>query len=426
MERIKNISLLYFFATFIVVLGSFLLSCDKDTPNDNFIETPEDEEQQVDTRTKWVPSYGFEYPQELWDWCITEKQTSGFPASKQYDFSDFTHTVTHLMIFDYWDYNYSDFRYTKLLQKEPLHVLSNGDTSYALSKLSKRILAVKNVKDQYYDHSYDNKIFYTESGSYVCNRIVEMYNKNIFNLAAFDFDSIPDYFWMYLHNTGYPDKTEAVWTDNNSCSLVYNPLSASSESAVVNIYTYFPDTLIPVNTSSSSWCWVYSDDSSMTSAFNSTPFTYTHRVRLMASENNSTSPRTGVIIFTAQDHPKYCVSINVTQAGKPDGNNGGGGDNNGDKDKDWVKVSASGYLPYWYCPTTGKTTPSTLRIDNYVDAFKNTITKAYKIRWVKDYPAHKGYNKITMDKMYHSVYDSQFKYWKQCCDYYYYEVTIHE
>ena len=426
MERIKNISLLYFFATFIVVLGSFLLSCDKDTPNENFIETPEDEEQQVDTRTKWVPSYGFEYPQELWDWCITEKQTSGFPASKQYDFSDFTHTVTHLMIFDYWDYNYSDFRYTKLLQKEPLHVLSNGDTSYALSKLSKRILAVKNVKDQYYDHSYDNNIFYTESGSYVCNRIVEMYNKNIFNLAAFDFDSIPDYFWMYLHDSDCPDKTETIWTETNSCNLEYNLRSISTdEFPVVNVYTCFPDKLV-ANDASCSWCWVYSDYSQRCESIYSFPETYIHSVKLIASENNSTSSRTGVIYLIPENHSQHSVAINVTQAGKPGGNNGGGGDNNDDKDKDWVKVSASGFRPYWYCPTTGKTTPSTLRIDNDVDAFKNTITKAYKIRWVKDYPAHKGYNKITMDKMYHSVYDSQFKYWKQCCDYLYYEVTIHE
>lgn len=424
MERIKNISLLYFFATFIVVLGSFLLSCDKDTPNDNFIETPEDEEQPLDTRAKWAPYDKSDCPDELWDWCITKGYLSGFPSSEKFDFSDFTHSDTYLMIFDYWDYDYTVFSYSKMLQKEVLHVFSNGTTNYALSKLSKKIFVVRNVGDNLKD--FDNEVFFTESGIYDCNRFIEMNNKNILNLEALNFTEMADYFWMFLHNTGYPDKTEAVWTDNNSCSLVYNPLSASSESAVVNIYTYFPDTLIPVNTSSSSWCWVYSDDSSMTSAFNSTPFTYTHRVRLMASENNSTSPRTGVIIFTAQDHPKYCVSINVTQAGKPDDNNGGGGDNNDDKDKDWVKVSASGYLPYWYCPTTGKTTPSTLKVDNFVDAFKNTITKAYKIRWVKDYPAHKGYNKITMDKMYHSVYDSQFKYWKQCCDYFYYEVTIHE
>lgn len=416
MERIIKFSQLFFYTTFNIVLLSFSLSCSDDTPSENFNEKAEDQEQPEDTRTKWAPFDKSDCPEELWDWCITRGYLSHFPSSEKYDFTDFSHTDTYLMIFDYWKYNYTEFSYTKLLQKERLHIFSNGSTNYALSKLSKKIFIVRNIGDNLKD--YDNEIFFTESGIYDCNKFIAMDNKNIFNLVSFDFETMPDYFWMFLHEKDSPDNTEAIWAETDSVSILYD-ISLHNDLPFVNVNTYFTDKLVTTN-ASCSWCWIHSDESSATLTINSTPYTYTHKVTLKAYENNSTSPRAGIIYLTAENHPEQSIAIHVTQAGKPDSGSGGVND-------DWVKVRASGYLPYWYCPTTGKTTPSTLKTDNDVTAYKNTITKAYKIRWAyKEYPAHKGYNKIIMDKMYHSVYDSQFNFWKQCCDYFYYEVTIYD
>lgn len=109
------------------------------------------------------------------------------------------------------------------------------------------------------------------------------------------------------------------------------------------------------------------------------------------------------------------------------GSSGGGTDSgtgSGSSTEEWVKVRATGYQPYWYCPTDG---PSTKYTNNDIRAYKNTRTGAYKVKYgYKEYTATKGYNKITIDEMYHSVYNSKYGYWSSCRDCNYFEFTIWE
>ena len=102
----------------------------------------------------------------------------------------------------------------------------------------------------------------------------------------------------------------------------------------------------------------------------------------------------------------------------------GGGTDSGSTTEEWVQVRATGYSPYWYCPTDG---PSTKYTNNNIRAYKNSRTGAYKVRYAyKEYTATKGYNKITIDEMYHSVYNSRYGYWSSCRDCNYFEFTIWE
>ncbi len=107
-------------------------------------------------------------------------------------------------------------------------------------------------------------------------------------------------------------------------------------------------------------------------------------------------------------------------------NDGSGGSNN-EPTEEWVKVSADGYMPYWYCPTGNLSISSTKRYTSNIDAYKNTKTGAYKVRWAgAEYTAHKGNNKITLDTDPHSVYNERYEYWSSHTDYYYYEFTIYD
>ncbi len=139
--------------------------------------------------------------------------------------------------------------------------------------------------------------------------------------------------------------------------------------------------------------------------------------------------------FKDQKAARDINSFPTSEYIKPDGTpyNIDNGDDNSDGNNDetptneWVRVSASGYAPYSYCPTTGKTFPSRIIEDPDVEAYKNTSTNEYKVVYVKkEYSAHKGYNKIRMSESAHSEYNSQYKYWFTCIDPEYYEFTIYE
>lgn len=109
------------------------------------------------------------------------------------------------------------------------------------------------------------------------------------------------------------------------------------------------------------------------------------------------------------------------------GGNGGGGGSDNEPAEEWVKVRADGYMPYWYCPTGDLPISSTKHYTSDIDAYKNTKTGAYKVRWAGvEYTAHKGNNKITLDTDPHSVYNEKYKYWSSHTDYYYYEFTIYD
>ncbi|MBR0196161.1 MAG: hypothetical protein IJQ32_07990 [Paludibacteraceae bacterium] len=146
----------------------------------------------------------------------------------------------------------------------------------------------------------------------------------------------------------------------------------------------------------------------------------------LISANCSASKKynvTGVVSLFKDEVEIYLISVEL----KTDGGGESGGGEPEQPTEEWVQVSASGYIPYWYCPSGGTTTPSTKQTSSHIDAYKNTSTGAYKVRWAYDeYAAHKGYNKIKLDQMSHTTYNSRTGMYGVCTDYFYYEFTIYE
>jgi hypothetical protein len=158
---------------------------------------------------------------------------------------------------------------------------------------------------------------------------------------------------------------------------------------------------------------------------------YTRMHLLWANSANSGAARTGYIYITVSDvkGETYSHRVTVNQQG-PSGSGGGGGTGGGSSEEsslgpEWVKGKAPGYLPYYYCPDTGETTPANPRSAD-ITVYRNKNTGAYKAAYAgKLYNAKKGYNKITMETEAHSVYDSVYKYWKTCIDKLILEFTIY-
>lgn len=102
--------------------------------------------------------------------------------------------------------------------------------------------------------------------------------------------------------------------------------------------------------------------------------------------------------------------------GGGDGGDQGGGDG-------WVSVNATGYAPYYYCPTTHTTSPST-KVATSIRAYRNSSTGSYKVNWAgTDYPCNAGYNKLQIGTNSH-VTQNSLGTTIVCTDYYYLEFTI--
>ncbi len=173
---------------------------------------------------------------------------------------------------------------------------------------------------------------------------------------------------------------------------------------------------------SHSWLWT-------AKLTNLAPEIFSTRVKLLwANSANYGSTRTGYIYITVHNikGESYSHTLTVTQYG-PNGSGGGGGGGN-DEDTlgpEWVKGTAHGYAPYYYCSNTGRTTPAN-PVSTSITIYRNSNTGAYKAAYAgKLYNAQKGYNKITMESEAHSIYDSTYKYWKTCIDKRYLEFTIY-
>ena len=170
---------------------------------------------------------------------------------------------------------------------------------------------------------------------------------------------------------------------------------------------------------SHSWLWT-------AKLTNLTPERFSTRVKLLwANSANYGSTRTGYIYITVHNikGESYSHTLTVTQYG-PNGSGGGGNDED-TLGPEWVKGTAHGYAPYYYCSNTGRTTPAN-PVSTSITIYRNSNTGAYKAAYAgKLYNAQKGYNKITMESEAHSIYDSTYKYWKTCIDKRYLEFTIY-
>lgn len=170
---------------------------------------------------------------------------------------------------------------------------------------------------------------------------------------------------------------------------------------------------------SHSWLWT-------AKLTNLAPERFNTRVKLLwANSANYGSTRTGYIYITVHNikGESYSHTLTVTQYG-PNGSGGGGNDED-TLGPEWVKGTAHGYAPYYYCSNTGRTTPAN-PVSTSITIYRNSNTGAYKAAYAgKLYNAQKGYNKITMESEAHSIYDSTYKYWKTCIDKRYLEFTIY-
>ncbi len=152
---------------------------------------------------------------------------------------------------------------------------------------------------------------------------------------------------------------------------------------------------------------------------------------LWANTQNTGYNRTATITLSvnAPDGKTYTQNYTVNQTGPKgtEGGSGGGGEGGGEGGSlgaDWTQMSASGYAPYYYCPTTGKTTPATKR-STTITVYRNVNTGAYKAKWAsKYYDAQYGYNRIKIDEDIHTAYKNGSKYPITCYDPYYLEFII--
>ena len=118
----------------------------------------------------------------------------------------------------------------------------------------------------------------------------------------------------------------------------------------------------------------------------------------------------------------YLVSLNGLKEPNKNEDNSGGGSTT--EDDGWVSVTASGYAPYYYCPTDRTTTPSRKVPTSNLRAYKNKSTGAYKVNWGgRDYPCHRGFNKLTLGTYSHTTQNAFGKI-IVCTDYQYFEFTI--
>lgn len=305
----------------------------------------------------------------------------------------------------------------------------------------------------YYLRPDDSAIYYNDKGAFLVPGSTNI-NCNIYNL------------WYYDNNWAYSE--EGVWRfTKGSKYFVYGSTSAGTEyqtyvtfdtptlervftpEETYNInsrgssyvqaaglsytgsyvfYVYDPEfTISKVSvTYSGSWLW--------TAKLEALPpeSEYYTKVRLLwANSANSGAARTGYIYITVSNvkGETYYHTLTVNQQGTS-GSGGGGGTGGGSNEEanlgpDWVKGKAPGYLPYYYCPDTGETTPANPRSAD-ITIYRNKNTGAYKAAYAgKLYNAKYGYNKITMETEAHSVYDSVYKYWKTCIDKLILEFTIY-
>ncbi len=221
---------------------------------------------------------------------------------------------------------------------------------------------------------------------------------------------------------------------SSSPDLLYNS-SACQERFTIKVYATTLDGI--TFESKDAYINVYS--------FYDTFFSFAHEgdeLTLNIAENTSLLLRSGDLTVYTSVGPRDDfwpeVTIEIAQSGVPvpdsgsssGGSSGGGSSSGGDSgvtpESEWVQVSDSpGKMPYWYCPTDGETIPAHPSSKNYT-TYKNTRTGAYKIKYGYDeYTVKKGYNKISIDTEYHSVYDSKYGFWKSCLDRYYIECTVY-
>lgn len=305
----------------------------------------------------------------------------------------------------------------------------------------------------YYLRPDDSAIYYNDKGAFLVPGSTNI-NCNIFNL------------WYYDNNWAYSE--EGVWRfTKGSKYFVYGSTSAGTEyqthvtfdtptlervftpEETYNInsrgssyvqaaglsytgsyvfYVYDPEfTISKVSvTYSGSWLWT----ARLEPVLPAESEYYTRMQLLWANSANSGAARTGYIYITVSNvkGETYYHTLTVNQQG-PSGSGGGSGGGSSNEEStlgpEWVKGTAPGYLPYYYCPDTGKTTPANpVKAD--ITVYRNSNTGAYKAAYAgKLYTAKKGYNKITMESEAHSVYDSVYKYWKTCIDKRYLEFTIY-
>ena len=213
----------------------------------------------------------------------------------------------------------------------------------------------------------------------------------------------------------------------NSRASSYVPADGLTYTGVSNFRVYDPSfTLDKVQVSySASWLWAVKVSSIVES-----DGCYVVTIR-WGNSANSGSARSAFMYITVNgvQGETYSTTVTINQQGVGGSSGGGSGGSSDDVSSlgpEWTSMSASGYAPYYYCPTTGKTTPANPRATT-ITVYKNTQTGAYKASWAgKLYNAKRGYNKIAMETESHSVYDERYDYWKSCLDKYYLEFTIND
>ncbi len=359
-----------------VFTALFVAACDKtEDPGGN----PYDNPLPTANLEKWDIIYGQEYPEELWNYCMVEGNLIGFPKSEQFDYSDWEHTTSYLLIFNYRSFDSQTDTYVKMKQCERLHLFSKGDKKIGLSRLSRRAHAVSSISESLFNVPDDYKnIFVTSDGYYYCTEKMDMYDWSLFDKEAFRFDTSYDYFWMYVHDTPEPDTCQMLMADTNCISIPADYYEmGSSEWPRYTISSPFNSDLV-MSGSDASWCWFYVQHLAYDKPlfdYSSTPNIKHNTFIILAQPNMTGKERKGKLTFHVEGHPEHTITLDVKQPAVQSGG-GSGGEDNDDQNEKTFKVYPIVTVQRPNCNKESMTTSSFIRL--YESYETDGITVHYK------------------------------------------------
>lgn len=284
--------------------------------------------------------------------------------------------------------------------------------------------------NKYYRWSSDESFTYTNSGIYEIEGQNYRVDGSTLDNSPYQITIFCDYL-PKLQRARLSDKNIELGSQESPYSSYLG--YATSGAFFIDVYDYIDLSDITLSYDAS-WIWSANERIAYNKGESYSEGRYYNCTRIaidLATTRNYGNTRNATCTIKVKDvcGEDYTLYFNISQRGETGGggsNNGNNGGNGGSTSEplgaDWEQFEASGYLPYWYCPSTGEKTPA-VPSKTAITAYRNKSTGAYKVRWAsKYYNASKGYNKITIDKEYHSVY--KYNNWVSCLDYCYLEVTL--
>lgn len=383
----------FYLLSLICITGCVFSSCEKAKYE---FESEQDDEVIPAYLEKWDIGNGDMYPDELWKYCIDDGNLSGFPKSEIYDYSDWAHTTSYLLIFNYRSFDYKSDIYVKKMQSESLHIFSKGDKKFGMSRLNSRAHSIKRISENLADVPEDYKhVYATSQGYYYSTEMMEMYDWKMFNRDAFKFETSYDYFWMYVHDKLEPDTCQMLLADTECIMIPANFNNFDLPQYIIS--SPFEGDLV-MSGNDASWCYFYTQYAA-SKDYSCTPALVNRKFAIYAKTNNSYVERKGKLTFHVEGHPEHTITINVMQPSTHSGG-GNGDDGNNEQEEKTFKVYPVVTVQRPNCDKESITT------NGYINLYKSYETDGVIVKYKNgsysttiagnSYTLRRGTNRITV------------------------------